>query len=180
MSDASRTQMLWSQEGTFAETPATPAMQFLRFTRDSIKYNNATLVSQEIRADRMRSDLLLVGIDVAGNVEGELSFGTWESFLEATLCGTWGTQGNVTFADGVSTNASTTYTSATATFVTGDVGKVISGTNIPPGTYIASRTSGTSIVLSQAATATGSGLSFTIRARSTNNVLLNGIINRSF
>src|SRR5262245_13367077 len=112
MSDASRTQLQWSLESVFAELPATPAMNILRFTRDSLKHNNASVVSAEIRADRMRSDLLLVGLDVSGNVEGELSMPTFESFMEAAMCGTWSTAGNAAFTDGVSTNASTTYTSA--------------------------------------------------------------------
>lgn len=73
----------------------------------------------------------------------------------------------VTFTDGVSTNNSTIYTSARANFVSGDVGRVITGTNIPANTYIASRTDSTTIVLSQNATGSGTGLSFTIRARTT-------------
>lgn len=179
MSDASRTQLQWSLESVFGETPSSPVMQALRFTREGLKHNNASVVSAEIRADRMRSDLLLVGTDVSGNIEGELSLLTWASFLEAAMCGTWSTAGNSAFTDGVS-NSTTTYTSATATFATGDVGKVITGTNIPPGTYIASRTNATTIILSQAATGSGSSLAFTIVARTANNVLLNGTTNRSF
>lgn len=66
-----------------------------------------------------------------------------------------------TYADGVA-NSTTTYTSATAAFVASDAGLPISGTNIPAGTTIASRTNSTTIVLSQAATATASGLTFHI------------------
>lgn len=55
------------------------------------------------------------------------------------------------FLDAV-TNATTALTSATANFQAGDVGKTITGTNIPPGTTIASVTNPTTIVLSQAAT----------------------------
>lgn len=65
------------------------------------------------------------------------------------------------FTDGVE-NSSTTFTSATANFVTGDVGKTITGDDIPAATTIASRTNSTTIVLSQAATATGTGKNFTI------------------
>lgn len=66
------------------------------------------------------------------------------------------------FADGVTTNTSTTMTSATAAFKANDVGKTITGAGIPAGTTIASRTNATTIVLSQAATATATGVSFTI------------------
>lgn len=72
--------------------------------------------------------------------------------------------GSASFADGVS-NSTTTYTSATATFSAAtDNGKAIVGTNIAPGTTI-TVTNGTTIVLSQAATGTGSALPFTIVSR---------------
>lgn len=63
--------------------------------------------------------------------------------------------------DGVTTNASTTVTSATAAFSRDDVGKPISGTGIPAATTIASVESTTSATLSAAATATATGLTFT-------------------
>lgn len=67
-----------------------------------------------------------------------------------------------TFADGASTNLSTTYTSASAAFTASDVGRTLTGTNIPGGTTISSVTNATTIVMSAAATATGTSLSFTI------------------
>lgn len=82
-------------------------------------------------------------------------------------CGT-GTNCNAANAsgtDGVSTNASTTYTSTTAGFTVRDLGLSITGTNIPAGTTIASVTDATTAVLSAAATANGTGLSFTIVGR---------------
>lgn len=69
------------------------------------------------------------------------------------------------FADGATTNTSTTMTSASAAFKANDVGKAITGAGIPAGTTIASRTNATTIVLSQAATATATGVSFTIADR---------------
>lgn len=59
-------------------------------------------------------------------------------------------------------NSTTTVTSATAAFVSGDVGKHVSGAGIPAGTTIASRTNGTTVVLSQAATVSGSGKTITV------------------
>jgi hypothetical protein len=64
--------------------------------------------------------------------------------------------------DGVTTSGSTTVTSATAAFVAGDVGKSISATGIPTGAVISTRTSATAVVISSAATATGSGLTLTV------------------
>jgi hypothetical protein len=78
------------------------------------------------------------------------------------------------FADGVA-NGTTTFTSATAAFVAGDVGKTITqltsrGTTdpfgcIPAGTTIASVTNSTTVVLSQASTASGTAVIFSIAGR---------------
>ena len=75
-------------------------------------------------------------------------------------------RGRSTFADGGTTNASTTFTSTAAVFNTAtDAGKRITGTNIPAGATISSVTSATTVVLSAAATATGSGVTFTVENR---------------
>jgi flagellar hook protein FlgE len=66
------------------------------------------------------------------------------------------------FTDGVTTAASTTLTSATAGFTAADVGKTITGAGIPAGTTIASVTNGTTVVLSQAATATAAGVTVNV------------------
>lgn len=66
-----------------------------------------------------------------------------------------------TVTDGV-TNTDTSLVSATAVFVAADVGKVVSGAGIPVGTTILSRTNGTTVVLSQATTATATAVHVTI------------------
>lgn len=60
--------------------------------------------------------------------------------------------------NGATTNGSIVFTSASASFTTADVGRPISGTGIPAGTYISAFTNSTTVNMSQAATATGSGL----------------------
>ncbi len=82
--------------------------------------------------------------------------GTWY-FVDPLTLGTT----SQTFHDGVE-DSTTTLTSASANFVANDVGKAITGDNIPAATTIASRTNSTTIVLSQAATSTSSGNTFTI------------------
>lgn len=74
-----------------------------------------------------------------------------------------------TVSDGV-TASSTTVTSATAAFISADVGAAITGTGIPGSTTIASVTNATTVVLSAAATATATGVSLTI-TRTTANAL---------
>lgn len=65
-------------------------------------------------------------------------------------------------ADGA-TNSNTNLTSATAAFSTTlDQGANIAGAGIPPGTVIQTVTNSTTVVLSQAATATATGVALTI------------------
>lgn len=71
---------------------------------------------------------------------------------------------NQSYGDGVSAT-STAWTSATAAFVAADVGRTITGTNIPSGTTISSVTNATTLVLSASTTGTGSSLFFTIVSR---------------
>lgn len=66
------------------------------------------------------------------------------------------------FADGVTTSASTNVTSASAAFTSADIGRTITGTGIPALATISSVTSSTTVVISAAATATGSAISITI------------------
>lgn len=68
----------------------------------------------------------------------------------------------VSFTDAATTSSSTTLTSATAAFTSADVGRTISGTGIPGGTTISSVTNSTTVVLSAAATATGTGVTITL------------------
>jgi phage-related baseplate assembly protein len=74
------------------------------------------------------------------------------------------------FTDGVSVNASPTFTSATAAFASSDVGHGITGTNIPVGTTISAVTNATTITLSNNATANGSALAFIVAGRVANTV----------
>lgn len=79
------------------------------------------------------------------------------------------------YGDGVATAGSTTFTSATAAFTGADVGATIQQTTtkgtlnvtgtIPSGTTIVSVTDATTVVLSAAATASGTGINFLIGGR---------------
>lgn len=74
-----------------------------------------------------------------------------------------GTSPGRTFTDGAVTSGSTALTSPTlAQFAFTDVGRTVAGTGIPAGTVIQSVTDPSDAVLSQAATATGTGLTITL------------------
>jgi hypothetical protein len=75
-----------------------------------------------------------------------------------------------TFTDGVTTTGSPTVTSATAAFITADIGRGITGAGIPASSYVGAVNSGTSIGLSSSATsntpvnatATATGVTLTL------------------
>ena len=76
--------------------------------------------------------------------------------ISQTVAGIIVDYGTRTVADAVTTNNSTTLTSASANFTASDVGKSIAGTGIPPGTTIQSVNSATRVTTSNSATADGS------------------------
>lgn len=91
MSDASRTQLLYRPETAYGEAaPANPAQTRLRFKSETLGIKKATVLSEEIRSDRQRTAMPLVGIDVQGDINQELIYGAeTDAFLQAVLCGTW-------------------------------------------------------------------------------------------
>jgi len=75
------------------------------------------------------------------------------------------------YADGATTAGSTTFTAAGPRFTTGNIGSPITGANLPPGTLVTAvgpldpaSGASTTATLSQAATATGTALPFTLFA----------------
>lgn len=81
------------------------------------------------------------------------------------LCGIYGdvtVSTGRTVTDGVTTNSSTTVTSATAAFTIADIGRTITGTNIPALATIVTVGSATSVTISAAATGSGTGITLTI------------------
>lgn len=76
-------------EATFGTTPATPTFKPIRATGAGFRTNKTTVVSDEIRPDRNVVDEPQTGQDVAGSYDFELSYGSFDDFLEAALFGNW-------------------------------------------------------------------------------------------
>lgn len=90
-------------EVTFGTTPTTPTYQLIRYTGESLNFNITNTTSNEIRADRMTADTIQTSADVSGGVNIELSYGSYDTLLEAALCSaTWSTP-----ASTISHNAAT-------------------------------------------------------------------------
>jgi lambda family phage minor tail protein L len=82
-----------------------------------------------------------------------------------------GIQTSDDFPDGV-TNGTTTFTSGTAAFTSADIGKIISGPTIVPGSKIASVTDVLTVVLDKAATGSSTLIPFSIWGRSSPNLIV--------
>lgn len=89
MSDGSRHSIAYVQETVFGQTPATPTFKPFRGGRTQLGLNKDSIQSEELRNDRQIADLRHGTKKIDGPLPFELSFGSFDDFLEAVLCGTW-------------------------------------------------------------------------------------------
>lgn len=80
-------------ETTWGVTPNTPAFQALRFTGESLNYSATFVASEEIRADRMQVDTTKVSQQGSGDINAELTFGTFDTLLTGAFMSDWVTTG---------------------------------------------------------------------------------------
>lgn len=104
---SNRVALRYIEEVTWGITPATPALQALRFTDESINYNADFITSEEIRSDRMTSDTIQVSSSAGGDANGELSYATYDDFFEGAMNESWALTGS---AEGAQTDISITKT----------------------------------------------------------------------
>jgi hypothetical protein len=91
MVDSSQTRLAYITESTYGTTPATPTLLEQRFTAESLNPNFENITSNEIRSDRNVSDLIQVGSSAGGTVDFELSYGSFDLWLESLMYSTWTT-----------------------------------------------------------------------------------------
>lgn len=91
INQGSRLRTAYIAEATWGTTPATPTFKNMRLTRNSIRGNKGTAVSDEIRDDRNVVDEIVLSRSAGGNLEGEFSYGSFDDFIEAVMMGTWTT-----------------------------------------------------------------------------------------
>lgn len=96
--DASRMGLAFMPETTWGVIPAT-ALQDLRYTSESLRFGVSNVSSDEIRGDGQITDITQVGQDTSGSVEFELSYTTFDEFLEAALRSDFGTAEDVSITD---------------------------------------------------------------------------------
>lgn len=70
-------------------TPANGKTREMRITGSELGVEKETQISQEIRADKMISNVSETLSTSGGSISGEFSIGTYDDFLEALIGGTW-------------------------------------------------------------------------------------------
>lgn len=89
MADGALHALYFIPESSYGVLPATPAWDKQRITGTTLGLSKNTLQSEEVRDDRQIGDTRHGSRNVSGEVQGELSYGTWDAFLEALFGGTW-------------------------------------------------------------------------------------------
>lgn len=82
-SDAAEIRM--AEEDTFNEAPTSKDGQKLRHTGFEVSLSTETQSSEEIRSDRQQADTTRVGFNTDGSINYELSFATYDLFIEHAL-----------------------------------------------------------------------------------------------
>lgn len=82
-------RLLLLKETAYGTVPTVGTPSTLRFTSESLKFGLTSETSQEIRPDRNIVDMIRTGVETSGDINFELSYGTYDVLIEAALGGTW-------------------------------------------------------------------------------------------
>ena len=85
MADGSRHSLYAVKEATYGVTPNNPALDLVRITGTTLGLSKDSLESEEIRSDRQITDFRLGANQVGGDINFELSYGTFDQFLQAVM-----------------------------------------------------------------------------------------------
>lgn len=87
--DSNRVQIRYIEESSFGVTPGSGTTREVRLTSSSLTANKETVVSDELRADRMVSDIVEVSASSGGDINFEWSAGPQDEFLASFLLSQW-------------------------------------------------------------------------------------------
>jgi len=87
--ESNRVAVYFIPEVTWGVTPTSGEVRLARITSSSIVASKETETSQEIRADRMVPSVIEVSAATSGDIEGEMSAGTYDTFFQQFLLGAW-------------------------------------------------------------------------------------------
>jgi hypothetical protein len=115
-SESNRVSWRFIAEVTFGVTPTTPTMLEILRTDGEFTAVTETVVSESVRADRMRQGLHRVGQHNEASFSAEFAYGQYDDLFQAVLCGTWATA-TLTATDIDAASADDSLNSAAAAFV---------------------------------------------------------------
>ena len=91
--DSSSAQLYMAEEECWGANPLTvsprPALTAVRFTGESLVHNQTFITTNEIRSDAQISDTVRTGVGATGDINFELSYGTFDRFFEGGLRNDW-------------------------------------------------------------------------------------------
>ena len=85
LATSNRTALRLVKETVFGTTPTTPALKEIRYTGESLNFNQTKTTSNEIRSDRNTSDILITGADASGDINVELSIASFDDLIEGAF-----------------------------------------------------------------------------------------------
>ena len=89
MANGSRHAMYYIEEVTYGTTPSNPAWTPIRHKSTTLGLTKESVQSEELRSDRQIEDFRHGNYQIGGDMEVELSYGTFDDILEGVLCGDW-------------------------------------------------------------------------------------------
>jgi hypothetical protein len=87
---SNRTAIRYVSESVFGTTPTTPALKECRYTGESLNYTIQNTTSKEIRSDRATADLIQTQAECSGDINIEMSYGSFDDLIASALCSVWG------------------------------------------------------------------------------------------
>jgi hypothetical protein len=117
LASSNRTAIRRIKEVTFGITPATPTLLDTRYTSESINFNISNIVSDEIRSDRQVSDLIQVQSDASGDLSMELSFSSYDDFIEGAMASVFSADLSISGTDITATTGTDLITSISTDFL---------------------------------------------------------------
>lgn len=92
--ESNRAIIRYIPEVVWGTTPGSGVTRTMRITSSSLAASKETVVSDELRADRMVPNIVEVSAMTGGDVEFEMSCGSQDDFFQDFLLGTWSTTMN--------------------------------------------------------------------------------------
>ena len=89
MANGSRHALFFIEEVTYGTTPSNPALKAIRHKSTSLALTKESFQSEELRSDRQIADFRHGNYQIGGDIEVELSYGSFDDILEGVLCNDW-------------------------------------------------------------------------------------------